>query len=160
MSTECFHCGEDVPADTNYQVIFAEAPQPVCCIGCQTVANTIIDQGLADYYRHREVSRGSGPSLPANINIEINDASHWVAYDDDDVQSAFVRNKSDAEKETELVIDGLTCAACVWLLNQHVSKLDGVLHFNVNLTTQRAYEMNAKVVSSADQMLKFVSQTI
>jgi Cu2+-exporting ATPase len=139
MSTECFHCGEDVPADTNYQVIFEEAPQPVCCIGCQTVANTIIDQGLADYYRHREVSRGSGPSLPANINIEINDASHWVAYDDDDVQSAFVRNKANAEKETELVIDGLTCAACVWLLNQHVSKLDGVLHFNVNLTTQRAY---------------------
>ena len=139
MSTECFHCGEDVPADTNYQVIFEEAPQPVCCIGCQTVANTIIDQGLADYYRHREVSRGSGPSLPANINIEINDASHWIAYDDDDVQSAFVRNKSDAEKETELVIDGLTCAACVWLLNQHVSKLEGVLHFNVNLTTQRAY---------------------
>ncbi|WP_434357948.1 flagellar basal-body rod protein FlgG [Parasalinivibrio latis] len=28
------------------------------------------------------------------------------------------------------------------------------------ITTQRAYEMNAKVVSSADQMLKFVSQTI
>lgn len=139
MCTECFHCGEDVPADTNYQVIFEDTPQPVCCIGCQTVANTIIDQGLADYYRHREVSRGSGPSLPANINIEINDACHWVAYDDDDVQSAFVRNKSDAEKETELVIDGLTCAACVWLLNQHVSKLDGVLHFNVNLTTQRAY---------------------
>lgn len=139
MSTECFHCGEDVPADTNYQVIFEEAQQPVCCIGCQTVANTIIDQGLADYYRHREVSRGSGPSLPANINIEINDASHWLAYDDNDVQGAFVRNRANTEKETELVIDGLTCAACVWLLNQHVSKLEGVLHFNVNLTTQRAY---------------------
>lgn len=139
MSTECFHCGEDVPADTNYQVIFEEAPQPVCCIGCQTVANTIIDQGLADYYRHREVSRGSGPSLPANINIEINDTSHWLAYDDNDVQGAFVRNRANTEKETELVIDGLTCAACVWLLNQHVSKLEGVLHFNVNLTTQRAY---------------------
>ncbi|SPZ43912.1 Distal rod protein [Plesiomonas shigelloides] len=28
------------------------------------------------------------------------------------------------------------------------------------ITTQRAYEMNAKVVSSADQMLKFVSQSL
>ncbi len=28
------------------------------------------------------------------------------------------------------------------------------------ITTQRAYEMNAKVVSSADQMLKFVSQSM
>ncbi|MDP6190065.1 MAG: cation-translocating P-type ATPase, partial [Gammaproteobacteria bacterium] len=51
----------------------------------------------------------------------------------------FVRRKNDQESETELVIDGLTCAACVWLLNQHLSKQPGVLHFNVNLTTQRAY---------------------
>ena len=28
------------------------------------------------------------------------------------------------------------------------------------ITTQRAYEMNAKVVSSADQMLKFVTQAL
>ncbi len=139
MSTECFHCGEEVPTDSSYQIILDHTPQAVCCIGCQTVANTIIDQGLADYYRHRQISRGAGPSLPANINIEVSDSSHWQAYDDDDVQGAFVRSKADSEKETELVIDGLTCAACVWLLNQHVGKLKGVLHFNVNLTTQRAY---------------------
>ena len=28
------------------------------------------------------------------------------------------------------------------------------------ITTQRAYEMNAKVVSAADDMLKFVSQSM
>ncbi len=28
------------------------------------------------------------------------------------------------------------------------------------ITTQRAYEMNAKVVSSADQMLKFITQAL
>jgi Cu2+-exporting ATPase len=111
----------------------------VCCIGCQTVAKTIIDQQLGDYYRHRELSRATGPSLPPNINIEVTAASHWQAYDDKDVQSAFVRSKNAQENETELVIDGLTCAACVWLLNQHLSKQPGILHFNVNLTTQRAY---------------------
>ena len=136
---DCFHCGEPVPSDSNYQVVLDASQKNVCCIGCQTVANTIIDQGLADYYRHRELSRGSGPSLPANINIEVSDSSHWQAYDDSEVQSAFVRQKGDQEKETELVIDGLTCAACVWLLNQHVSQQPGILHFNVNLTTQRAY---------------------
>ena len=139
MSIDCFHCNDSVSPDASYQVTLDGIEHAVCCIGCQTVANTIIDQGLADYYRHRELSRGAGPSLPANINIEVNDASHWQAYDDGDVQSAFVRTKQGPERETELVIDGLTCAACVWLLNQHVSKQTGVLHFNVNLTTQRAY---------------------
>ena len=28
------------------------------------------------------------------------------------------------------------------------------------ITTQRAYEMNSKVVSTADQMLQFVNQTL
>jgi flagellar basal-body rod protein FlgG len=28
------------------------------------------------------------------------------------------------------------------------------------ITTQRAYEMNAKVVSAADDMLKFVAQSV
>ena len=28
------------------------------------------------------------------------------------------------------------------------------------ISTQRAYEMNAKVVSAADQMLKFISQSV
>ncbi len=139
MSVDCFHCSEPVPPDTNYQVKLDDQTYAVCCIGCQMVANTIIDQGLADYYRHRKLSQGSGPSLPANINITVTGISHWQAYDDSDVQSAFVRNRDNDEKETELVIDGLTCAACVWLLNQHVGKQPGVLHFNVNLTTQRAY---------------------
>ncbi|MCP4882017.1 MAG: hypothetical protein GY905_15910, partial [Gammaproteobacteria bacterium] len=111
MSVDCFHCSEPVPPDTNYQVKLDDQTNAVCCIGCQMVANTIIDQGLADYYRHRELSQGSGPSLPANINITISDTSHWQAYDDSDVQSAFVRNRDNDEKETELVIDGLTCAA-------------------------------------------------
>ncbi|HCH24306.1 MAG TPA: cbb3-type cytochrome oxidase assembly protein CcoS [Oceanospirillaceae bacterium] len=136
---DCYHCGESVPSDSNYQIVLDQSQHKVCCIGCQTVANTIIDQGLADYYRHRELSRGANPNLPANINIAVSDSAHWLAYDDNDVQSAFVRQKGAQEKETELVIDGLTCAACVWLLNQHISKLPGILHFNVNLTTQRAY---------------------
>ncbi|MDP6969617.1 MAG: heavy metal translocating P-type ATPase [Gammaproteobacteria bacterium] len=137
--SDCFHCGEPVPADTHYQIVLDGSCHAVCCIGCQTVAKTIIDQQLGDYYRHRELSRATGPSLPPNINIEVTAASHWQAYDDKDVQSAFVRSKNAQENETELVIDGLTCAACVWLLNQHLSKQPGILHFNVNLTTQRAY---------------------
>jgi Cu2+-exporting ATPase len=137
--SDCFHCGEPVPHDAHYQIQLDGVQQPVCCIGCQTVANTIIDQQLGDYYRHRELSRANSPSLPPNINIEVSGMAIWQAYDDQDVQNAFVRSPNDQERETELVIDGLTCAACVWLLNQHLSKQPGILHFNVNLTTQRAY---------------------
>lgn len=126
----------------------------MCCIGCQSVAQTIIDQGLADYYRHRSMSQSASSALaalPTSIDFAANDQAQWQAYDDADVQSTFVRSRQQRDqhngqqrdqlslKEADLVIDGLTCAACVWLLHQQVRKLDGVIHFNVNLTTQRAY---------------------
>ena len=119
----------------------------MCCIGCQSVSQTIIDQGLGDYYQHREVSQVSSTmlqnSLPIQLEQTTNQHAQWDAFDDIDVQSTFVRNGhtngAKNHKEADLVIDGLTCAACLWLLHQQVRKLDGVVHFNVNLTTQRAY---------------------
>ena len=129
-----------------------DIPRPMCCIGCQSVAQTIIDQGLGDYYRHRDLSRASSPLLQNSIPIQLGQLgqpettsphAQWEAYDDDDVQNVFVRqsntNAKMSYKEADLVIDGLTCAACLWLLHQQVRKLIGVIHFNVNLTTQRAY---------------------
>jgi len=119
----------------------------MCCIGCQSVAQTIIDQGFGDYYQHREVSQASSTmlqnSLPVQLERTTNQHGQWDAFDDADVQSTFVRNGhtngAKNHKEADLVIDGLTCAACLWLLHQQVRKLDGVVHFNVNLTTHRAY---------------------
>ena len=37
-----------------------------------------------------------------------------------------------------LVIEGITCAACVWLLEHHLSALKGVTQASVNLTNHRA----------------------
>ena len=42
----CFHCGLPVPAGTAYQVRFDGLMRPMCCVGCEAVARTIIDAGL------------------------------------------------------------------------------------------------------------------
>lgn len=125
----------------------------MCCIGCQSVAQTILDQGLGDYYHHRDLAQSASTVMANSLPIQLENFSQhqrqWDAFDDTDVQTAFVRhsNKKIANPtaslstlhEADLVIDGLTCAACIWLLHQQVRKLNGVVHFNVNLTTSRAY---------------------
>ncbi|MGI9142472.1 MAG: heavy metal translocating P-type ATPase, partial [Fluviibacter sp.] len=42
------------------------------------------------------------------------------------------------EQEASLVLEGITCAACVWLNEQHVAQVPGVLAVEVNYTTRRA----------------------
>ena len=53
-TTQCFHCGESVPAGLRLSVRIAGKPCPMCCEGCKAAAEFIRDAGLADYYRFRD----------------------------------------------------------------------------------------------------------
>ena len=52
-SHHCFHCGEPVPGSLDLRVTIFGKPEMMCCLGCQAVAEQIIELGLTDYYRHR-----------------------------------------------------------------------------------------------------------
>ncbi len=58
-------------------------------------------------------------------------------YDDDDVQSEFVR-KSESSSEVTLSLEGVTCAACAWLIEKQINGQSGVNQIRVNTTTNRA----------------------
>jgi Cu2+-exporting ATPase len=59
-------------------------------------------------------------------------------FDHPAVQKDFVAPVGEHELEAHLVLEGLTCAACVWLNEQHVAKLPGVTAIHINYTTRRA----------------------
>ncbi len=41
-------------------------------------------------------------------------------------------------REAALILEGITCAACIWLNERHVARLPGVLDVQVNYATHRA----------------------
>ena len=49
----CYHCGLPVPAKSHWRVRIDGASQPMCCPGCEAVAQTIVELGQEDYYRTR-----------------------------------------------------------------------------------------------------------
>jgi Cu2+-exporting ATPase len=51
---------------------------------------------------------------------------------------AFVRVEGEHVREAALMLEGIVCAACVWLNERHVNALPGVLEFRVNYSTHRA----------------------
>ena len=46
----CFHCGLPVPGNADYSVQIDGRSQPMCCRGCQAVAQAIVDGGLSDFF--------------------------------------------------------------------------------------------------------------
>ncbi|MFO7602317.1 MAG: heavy metal translocating P-type ATPase [Gammaproteobacteria bacterium] len=127
----CFHCGQPVPAGSEYPVRIDEVTHRMCCPGCQAVAQAIVDGGLGDYYRYRtEFSPTSTALVPAVL-------AKLDLYDRPEVQQRFVHGVPE-EREAALILEGITCAACVWLSERHVGRLPGVLEFSVNYSTQRA----------------------
>lgn len=147
---DCFHCGEALNGAV-FSVVINDTPESMCCLGCQAVAQMIIDSGLDDFYRYRtEVSSKPESVVP-------NELDQFLVFDNDSVQKSFVKQGGDTS-EASLIVEGVVCAACVWLLEHHLQKLSGVVSFRVNLTTHRAVVVWDKEQLALSQILLKVQQ--
>lgn len=129
---ECYHCGLPVPAQTSHYVAIDGVERRMCCVGCEAVARSIVDNGLTDYYRHRDaMPEPQKEALPAELQ-------ELGLFDHPDFQKSFVEPVGEHEREASLILEGITCAACVWLNEQHVSRQPGVSLVDINYATRRA----------------------
>lgn len=130
----CFHCHQPVPKGFDLHVEVEGSAEPMCCYGCQMVTSTIVDQGLTHFYRFREVDTDGVPQ--ALVPDELSKLNEQMkAYDDPDIQREFVR--SGEVNEVTLAIEGMTCAACAWLIERQLRRMEGIEHVVVNATTDR-----------------------
>ncbi len=104
----------------------------MCCFGCQAVAQSIVDNGLSDYYR----SRDALPESPRQARPDVLDQLRL--FDHAEFQKSFVRDLGATEREASLLLEGITCSACIWLNEQHVGRLPGVTGLDINYATRRA----------------------
>ncbi|MFQ3267045.1 MAG: Cu2+-exporting ATPase [Colwellia sp.] len=131
MTSKCFHCNEAVPIGINLLVEISHIQQPMCCIGCQAIAKTIVENGLAQYYTVRtEHAHKAQALVPEQLQKN-------KLLDEAVLQSEFIY-QDEGYKEAILTIDGISCAACAWLIEMQLDKLNGLLSINVNATSQRA----------------------
>jgi len=136
MSNTCFHCNELIPQGIELGVTINQKLQPMCCIGCQAVAQTIVDNNLLQYYQFRTEPAQKGAQLiPEQLKSQQNLKNKLL--NEEVLQSEFIYQEGDL-KEAILTIDGISCAACAWLIEMQLSKLKGINNISVNATTQRA----------------------
>ncbi|MBV8341880.1 MAG: heavy metal translocating P-type ATPase, partial [Gammaproteobacteria bacterium] len=124
----CFHCGGALVPGSNYAVEIDGVSQPLCCGGCQAAATLILSQGLGRFYQFRA---GTGPTPAAA-------GRNWSVFDREAALRRYTHPRPDGERELSLQIEGLHCAACAWLIERSLARLDGVTDIHVNAAAARA----------------------
>jgi Cu2+-exporting ATPase len=105
----CSHCGEPVAAGR----LDAASETQFCCDGCRIVFAMLKQHGLDDYYE-----QGAGqPALATGRDYaEFDDPSFLALY-----------AKQNGEEHTlDLLLEGVHCAACVWLVEKLPELVPGV----------------------------------
>jgi len=99
-----------------------------CCKGCQGVYNLLHENGLDNFY-----DRSKGYTLtPQTTTVEDS-----AIFDTPVFSENFV--KQDGELlEISLIIEGIHCAACVWLNEKILSETEGVVDISINFSTNKA----------------------
>jgi Cu2+-exporting ATPase len=88
-------------------------PRAFCCAGCEAVAQTIVAGGFQRYYETR--------SAPAERPGERPEPE--------------LPNTGEAA----LILEGVRCAACLWLIEEVLGRVRGVTRADLNYATQRAH---------------------
>ena len=126
----CFHCGLPVPAGSRFVAPVLGESREFCCPGCQAVAEAIVGGGLESYYRHRSEPSANPEALPQVLTDEL------ALYDRAEVQQPFVQHEGELA-ETTLLVEGISCAACGWLIEKHLRGLPAVAEARLNLSNHR-----------------------
>ena len=116
----CLHCGTPTRVSDATQM-FTQTASVFCCSGCQTVYQFIHTQGLADYYRLTPQ-----PDVQILQREKPQDFSGWDDPSHGHVDESGVRS-------VVLYVEGIHCAACLWLLEKLPELNKGVLQSQVSM---------------------------
>ncbi len=126
-SLSCVHCGLPVPPARRPAEAAAEA---FCCEGCEAVHGALLAHGLSRYYSLRE-SSGTA-ARPARVT-----GRSFEEFDDPSFAARSVRALPDGAARTEFFLEGVHCAACVWLVERLPDLDPGVLEARLDLPRSR-----------------------
>ena len=123
----CDHCKLPVPPG----LIEPDADRQFCCNGCKSVWNVLHGAGLDEYYNIRDAVDSKGQRV-ASKN------SSYEELDDPAFQSLCVENLPGGYAQADLLLEGMHCAACVWLIERLPVVLDGVVESRANIRRRTA----------------------
>jgi Cu2+-exporting ATPase len=118
----CAHCLLEFPEESAARETIDGKETIFCCPGCRAIHGLLRSEGLTGFYARRK-GWTPGPPETARVPIDAFDGS--------------VRT-SGRQAEADLLISGIRCASCVWLIERYLEGRPGVRSVRVNFATGRA----------------------
>lgn len=113
--TACDHCGLPVPAG----LVDPGAEHQFCCSGCRVAFEVIHGAGLHDYYSLKRRIDAPGQAARARGRA-------YEEFDDPAFAELYCRPTQGGLVTVELYLEGVHCAACVWLVEKVPLVVPGV----------------------------------
>ncbi|RXJ99809.1 copper-translocating P-type ATPase [Arcobacter sp. CECT 8989] len=123
--TRCDHCH----LEFDDSVMIKESNLNFCCKGCQGVYHLLKDDGLDSFY-DKLGNKTINP--PIEVDDDIN------RFDTKSFEEMFISTNEDGFKQIDLIIEGIHCAACVWLNEKVLYDTDGIVSADINFTNNKA----------------------
>lgn len=123
----CYHCGSPIPQGNSLFANISGRKRRVCSNNCRDTAEWIAEHGLGDFYLLREGHSNRPSSQP--------DTKKW---DSDNLQRHVVRKLKNGDSEVSILVDGIHCSGCVWLIERLLLQINGVNDIQINPVTRRA----------------------
>ncbi len=120
--TRCAHCLLEVPEESATRETIDGKETIFCCPGCRAIHGLLRSEGLSGFYTRR---KGWTPGPPETARVPID------AFD------GAVRTDG-GEDAADLLISGIRCASCVWLIERYLEGRPGIRSVRVNFATGRA----------------------
>lgn len=122
---KCDHCH----LEFSDEVMIHDGEYRFCCKGCQGIFHLLKDEGLESFYD----KMGSTTLEPPSEQFE--DSTN---FDTPAFAEQFVTQTKEGLLQVSLIIEGIHCAACVWLNEKALHKMEGVIEASINFTTNKA----------------------
>jgi len=128
VTGHCFHCGLPNPTYQKFEKTISGKLRQFCCPACEMVCSAIYDAGLEGFYDRtpENIKLAPPPDAPKDLAL----------YDLDEVQAEFV-DELGIEREIHLLVEGIHCAACAWLIERSLGQTPGITEALVNLAGKR-----------------------
>ena len=132
--TPCAHCGLPVgpypvsDSETGEELLF-------CCTGCSMVYDALESAGFSDtYYKLKSLTPGGSSIKPSSVQL---DPLRLSELDTEAFVEAHTRAGVNGAREATFFLDGVHCAACVWLVERMPFEVEGVLRVELDLSRAR-----------------------
>ncbi len=125
---KCTHCH----LEFDEKVMIKEIDNPelnFCCNGCQGVYHLLKDDGLDSFY-----DKMGKNTIEQPLAVGADSSN----FDMESFTQRYVKTTNDGFSRVDLIIEGIHCAACIWLNEKVLDNTDGILETSINFTNNKA----------------------